>query len=111
MKEVVQIQMQNWAALIQQRMDSGLTVKEWCARNQVSEAAYYYRLKQLRCKTLENAQQQSHVTQFARLPDSVTGSSSDIALRIRCGSFTIEVSNDASAGILNCLKDVMLHAF
>lgn len=40
MDEIMQIQMGNWVVLIQQRMDSGLTVKEWCTQNNVSQAAY-----------------------------------------------------------------------
>lgn len=111
MEEVVQIQMENWAVLIQQRIDSGLTVKEWCAQNHVSESAYYYRLRQIRRKTLENVCQQPSAVQFVKAPVAMAGSSADIALRIRCGDSVMEVSNHASEEILSFLKDVMLHAF
>lgn len=38
----------DWRQLIADRENSGLTVKEWCARNSISEYRYYYWLKKIR---------------------------------------------------------------
>lgn len=42
------IQKEKWQAMIQKRTESGLSIKTWCAKNQVSEASYYYWLKTIR---------------------------------------------------------------
>ena len=37
-----------WRQLIADRETSGLTVKEWCARNSISKDSYYYWFKKVR---------------------------------------------------------------
>ena len=48
MNEVMQIRAASWAAMIKQRNDSGLTIREWCAANGIQVSVYYYRLNRLR---------------------------------------------------------------
>lgn len=36
MNEIVQVRMNNWAALIKARQESGQTVKEWCSNNDIN---------------------------------------------------------------------------
>lgn len=45
MNEVVKVHMASWQAMVQNRNASGLSIKEWCAANNVSESQYYYRLR------------------------------------------------------------------
>jgi transposase-like protein len=40
--------MQNWAGIIRERQESGLTVKDYCARHGIAEKTYYYWLRKLR---------------------------------------------------------------
>jgi hypothetical protein len=54
MNEVVAVRMAGWAAMVKQRSEGGLTVKEWCAANDVSVNAYYYRLRQMRIEPLRH---------------------------------------------------------
>ena len=37
-----QANLAKWTAIFQEQKDSGLTVKDWCAQNNVSHHAYYY---------------------------------------------------------------------
>lgn len=37
-----------WKAQIDDRISSGLTVKEWCRQNNVNPKTYYYRLRKVR---------------------------------------------------------------
>lgn len=39
---------EQWARLIQECQNSGLTIKNWCSQNGVSEHAYYYWLRRIR---------------------------------------------------------------
>ena len=56
MNEVVQVRMNGWEAMIKQKNENGMTVKEWCAANGITQHAYYYRLRQLRKEVLEEMQ-------------------------------------------------------
>ena len=52
-KEVKQAQ---WAEMVRQRNESGLTVTDWCKQNSINLKTYYYRLKRLRqavCNEIE----------------------------------------------------------
>ncbi len=39
MNEVMQVRAASWTAMIKQRSDSGLTIKEWCAANGIQESS------------------------------------------------------------------------
>ena len=116
MNQVTQVRMNSWALMVKERCDSGMTVKAWCAENGISTKTYYYRLNRLRNYMLESgaadqAAANDSSGQFVKLPASGNAAgSSDVALRIRRGDTLIEVSNDASDGILTLLKEVMTYA-
>lgn len=75
MNEVMQIRAASWAAMIKQRNDSGLTIREWCAANGIQESVYYYRLNRLRKMALDVEETPAPASQnisvserFAQLP-------------------------------------------
>ena len=43
MNEVVQVRMNGWAAMVKQKNESGMTVKEWCAADGITQYACLYR--------------------------------------------------------------------
>jgi len=51
-----QTKLRAWAAQIDDCMQSGLPVKEWCESNGVAKKTYYYRLKRVREELLEAAE-------------------------------------------------------
>ena len=51
-----QMKLRVWAAQIDDCMQSGLPVKQWCERNGVAKKTYYYRLKRVREELLEAAE-------------------------------------------------------
>ena len=51
--------MNGWAVMVKARIDSGMTIREWCAANGVSQDAHYYRLRKLRKAMLETVPKQS----------------------------------------------------
>ena len=108
MDEIVQVRMNNWAALIKARQESGQTVKEWCSNNDVSINAYYYWLRKLRKAAIELSvgPAGSH-TEFAKVPMSTMQGSSDTPLRITRGDTVFEVTNDISDHLLLFLKEVI----
>ena len=42
-----QIRVKNWTAIIQDRNQSGLSVKDYCAQHQLSRDSYYYWLRKV----------------------------------------------------------------
>jgi len=48
-----QMKLRVWASQIDDCMQSGLSVKQWCERNGVAKKTYYYRQKRVREELLE----------------------------------------------------------
>jgi transposase-like protein len=70
------IQKEKWQAMIRERTESGLSIKAWCAKNQVSEGSYYYWLKTIREDSLMRAGTLAVAggTEFAELSTKATES-------------------------------------
>ena len=52
-----EVQLKKWAEMVQRRNESGLTVVQWCADNNINIKTYYYRLKKVReamCNEIES---------------------------------------------------------
>ena len=43
-----EIKLAQWADMVRQRNESGLTVTDWCKQNGINIKTYYYRLKRVR---------------------------------------------------------------
>ena len=55
MSEKHKVLLKQWKQLIEERMKSGLTVKQWCEANGYSKHAYYYWLQCIRRETFPQA--------------------------------------------------------
>ena len=62
-----QIRVKNWTAIIQDRNQSGLSVKDYCAQHQLSRDSYYYWLRKVK-ETLLTESGFVEVTQPEKLP-------------------------------------------
>lgn len=49
-----QLKLEHWRKLIAECQSSGMTVKQWCAQNEISKDQYYYWLRKVREMTVEN---------------------------------------------------------
>ncbi len=104
---------EHWAALIQERLDSGMTIKEWCLERNIKESQYYYWLKTLRKEELAAADQERQASPFVELPDICRGrepAQGKPAAIIRRGDITIEVTESASAGFIARVMEALTHA-
>lgn len=94
------IQMQNWEKMILDRQSSGLTVEQWCTRENISKSVYYYHLRKVR---------QSYCEQIpvavADLSESI--SSADPYVRISCGKIKVEISGTVSGDMLSAIIGVL----
>lgn len=126
--EIMKVRDQQWAALIQDRLQSGLTVEVWCRQQNIGKYAYYYHLRKLRHQALATINETDSEKErslpsavikdesacFAAVPDNIENchpiSNECTALRVTLNDLVIEVSNDASDGILSLVREVMIHA-
>ena len=126
--DVMEVRDRQWAALIQDRMRSGLTVEEWCRQQNIGKYAYYYHLRKLRRQAIVDlhspdqkddqsllpVQGTPPAAGFVAIPNTLnndrTCTSDDTALRVTKNDLVIEVSNNASEGILSLLREVLMHA-
>jgi len=86
-----------WAELIARRSASGLSVREFCVQQGISEQAYYYRLRKLRQQVAEKLPQL--VAFELPAPDCTAGASIKIHY---CGA-TLEVPLHNSATLTTVL--------
>ena len=90
------IQVRNWENMILDRQSSGLTVEQWCARENISKSVYYYHLRKVR---------QSYCEQIpvavADLSESITPA--DPSVRISCGKIKVEISGTVSGDMLSAI--------
>lgn len=104
------VRIHEWALQIQdcKSRPSNMSVEEWCERNQITKANYYYRLRRVRETLIMNDQVPK---QFVELPVpvepaenhlSVHGTnSSDIAATITVrGDIKIDIRNQVSSSFL-----------
>ena len=49
-----QVRLESWAAEVESRTSSGLTVQQWCRENGMSPKTYYYHLRKVRESIIES---------------------------------------------------------
>lgn len=114
------VRRKQWLDIISACNASGLTKKDWCKQNGINIKSFYYWQRQLR--------RDAHDEQNTSLPSvpevtfaeiavpSPAGPEADSAIDfhpnavIRTRTLTIEVSNNASKGILSLIRSVMKNA-
>lgn len=100
--------LQQWSRMLLERQESGLSVKEWCLEQGISEHSYYYRLRRLRqmaCTALE----QTQPMQLAEVPLAPKAEDTHAKLRLTTKAGTLEIM-DADRSVLDQVLQAMLHA-
>lgn len=101
------IRMSQWAQIIHARNESGLTVRDYCDQNGLSENAYFYWLRKIRASAIE-----ASGGQFAELKVPAEPITTDIGtagVTIEMSGAKIHVGNagcrSTLAMVLEVLKD------
>ena len=94
--------LQNWAQIIRERQESGLTNKEFCAQRGIPEKKYYYWLRRVREAAAEATE-----PQLVRL-DENSSAGNGRRIEIRYGEAALKLPEDvdlkAVAILLNALR-------
>lgn len=115
----VQYRLREWAAQIRdcQNRPAGMSVIDWCSRNGITKANYYYRLRRVRSACLENFPEEA-ISQPV-IPVSMEllhqdGQSNDQAagqgLSISLKGFSVHVTESTSMELLSTVLEVIRNA-
>ena len=105
-----QIRLKNWATIIQDRKESGLSVNDYCAQHQLSRDAYYYWLRKIK----ENLLVESGFVEVALpvpLPvQKSQPSDSKEMMRLRFQGIQLDIPLSVSRDTLLMIIEVAAHA-
>lgn len=110
---VLKYRLSQWTAIISECRSSGQTVACWCKEHDINPKSYYYWLRRIRaaaCEALPALSSNNNVIvpvnfQTPTAAASVADQESSPSVVIRFGSVTLEISNSASAALIeNTLK-------
>ena len=90
---------QSWLQMIQARKESGLSVKQWCLENNISENCYYYRQQRLRRMAGEALSQFVEIQQPQAAPH-IENTYENSAAHISAGNIVIGLNNNASEELI-----------
>ncbi|MDD4496172.1 MAG: IS66 family insertion sequence element accessory protein TnpB [Eubacteriales bacterium] len=98
----------HWTEIIRECRSSGQTISAWCAGHDINPKTYYYWLRRIRtaaCEALPSLSAENNPIVPVNIPVPTVGSSpadqessSDIVVRF--GAVTLEISNKASATLI-----------
>ncbi len=90
-----QVRYSEWAGMVRDRQESGLNVAEYCKQDNISETAYFYRLRRVR-----HAAIQASGLEFVELKDSDEVSSIPVLPVQKTSSSTFSAEATISVGAL-----------
>lgn len=115
--ETRQIRLAQWRKIFQQKAESGLTAKEFCAINNISKDAYYYWLNLVRQEALAKAQQPALVElkppalrSASTLSYGSEQSMGSSCLSIAVNGVTINVNSETPKELLTMVLGVVSNA-
>ena len=102
-----QERLENWTARIIACRSSGMTVRDWCQENGLSEKTYYYWQRRL-FQTLSEQQQVIQQPAFAEItPTPNVRPSSGVAVTIRIPGVEAEIYNGADAATVETVLRIL----
>ena len=109
------LRMQQWQAIIQARIESGMTVSSWCDANGINIKSYYYWLHKIKAAMLEE-DSVSPVRAFAELPAAQESHVHDNErifrpeLTLSVADITISIDSNTPCDLLSRVLEVIRHA-
>ncbi len=103
-----QIRMQQWAQVIHAKNESGLTVKDYCEQNSLSENSYYYWLRKIRESTIEAAG--DHFAELTAPAESPAYAGSTAGVSIELNGAKIRVEDPCCRSTLAMVLEVLRNA-
>ena len=99
-----ELRLQEWKERIRECRTSGLSVSEWCKRNDIGVKRYYYwhrKLWKRELRKIEQAERENEPLQFAQIDIQPTKGRE---IRIERNGWSLEISNEAD---LRIIREIM----
>lgn len=102
-----EVRRQQWALVMQERRESGLTIQEFCRAHEIKEKTFYYwqrRLREAVCENLALRQETGIVAApaFAEVRMSVETPGKEV-IRVRLGDAEVEIGGGASPAAIEAV--------
>ena len=104
--EIRQIRLAQWRKIFQEKANSGLTTKDFCAINNISKDAYYYWLR----KVKEKALLQAGFVEVPVMEQRQPGTIFDTRMVIKTGNTELCINDDTSSELISRVLGVMGYA-
>ena len=103
-----QYQLNEWAQAIKAQKASGLTIENWCHENNVTKAAFYYRLRKVRQTYLENLEEQTPQN-LVPISTLIASNESETIneLSIHCNECELRINGNTSMPLLESVLKVV----
>ncbi len=111
--------LREWADMIAECQSSGMTIKEWCRENGISQKTYYNRLRKVRLRAMQDmpggipsvpADRHDNDVSFKQLEINAPSTSGTAIVTLHVQNGTLEVSSGADRetieAVLLALKTV-----
>ena len=114
-----QCRLREWAAQISecQNRAEGISVTEWCSRNGITKANYYYRLRRVRKACLEQFPEETAKRQVVPIPSEFlccqeenSPATSTYGLELSLKGICIHVTESSSMKLLSDVLEVVRNA-
>ncbi len=115
-KEAKELRLAQWAGIIKEQKQSGLTVKDWCDQNGITKDAYYYWQQKLRREVYAVIKPQDSI--FAPVPNEVMIQQSSVSetenissITLKKGKVMVEITDCClNQDIITLIREVMADA-
>lgn len=111
-----QVRLRQWAEQIRdcQNRPEGMDVSTWCAKNNITKATYYYRLKRVRKAYLAQIPEAAHPA-FVELPEpkskvAIPALETPMIRITGADGLSAEIFASVSPEMLRCLIEAFSHA-
>ena len=97
------IKLAQWAEMVRQRNESGLTITDWCRQNGINLKTYYYRLKRVRQAVCNEIEQHDIVPVELTAETEITTEKIELSI----GDVKISLPDDFNESTLKRLLGVL----
>ena len=104
------VRSQQWLQMVRDQKASGLTVRDWCREQHISENCFYYRQNKLRHAAGDIASHFVEITQPAdgkQFPQYLENQNINSAASIASGKVVVSLSNQASEELISRIVRVL----
>ena len=99
--------MEQWADVVRKCRESGLSNREFCRQNGISEKTYYYRLRKLREAAVNVGKAENTTLCRVDLSDDCGGETEHGQIRLHFHGAEIEVAHGASSDTLKMVLRIL----